>query len=107
MNEIGFGAAKAAEKKTAEKESEDEKAEHLKTKLEKLLDDSGCPDWAAWCMLGCVALGIGCVAFFCGVSYGRQELIDEIKASNLTITFSTQHGRDSARSWIEVVPSVD
>lgn len=107
MDEIGFGAAKTAKKEKSETAAVEKACPEKR-------DDGGCFDGCSasdlWWTLGLIALtcvGVGFVAFFTGISVGRQRLVDEINASNLSITFSTQHCGDSIKSWVEVNPSVD
>ena len=94
MVEIGFGAAKTA--------------------CPEKRDRGGCNEvvgasdlWWTLSMIVLACVGVGFVAFFTGTSVGRQKLIDEISASNLSITFSTRYVGDSIKSWVEVNPSVD
>lgn len=63
--------------------------------------------WYTICVFALACVGVAFVAFFTGTSVGRQKLIDEISASNLSITFSTRYVGDSIKSWVEVNPSVD
>lgn len=99
MDKIGFEAAKTAKKEKSE-------TAVVENVVEKTDGGASGPRRTP-CMFACACACVGLVAFFIGTSVGRQTLIDEINASGLSITFSTQHHGDSIRSWVEVNPSVD
>lgn len=100
MDKIGFEAAKTAKKEKSE-------TAVVENVVEKTNGDGASDLWRTPCMFAGACVVVGLAAFFIGTSVGRQTLIDEINASNLSITFSTRHHGDSIRSWVEVNPSVN